>query len=423
VSAEALAPALLAPEPAPSPGRLGVRVQHVEGAPVVAVRVWLRSGARVETLPGQAVLTGRMLSEGTRRRDWRRIADEAEARGMMVASFGTFEIHGLAIDALAQDWELALDWAAELVLEPSFPTDRAAWLARQAAAELESLADQPEVKTAWGFLEQLYAPHPRSRPVQGDEASLLALAPADLAAFHRHALGSRVLVTVAGWIDEDAVERRARELFAALPAPEPPWPEPPPPRGTAERRRVVEVEAEEQAHLYAGHLTVPRRHPDYTALEILAVVLGAGSGLTGRIPTRIREHEGLAYSAHAQTLAGAGLDAGRLVAYVGTSPSTVERAERGVVEELARLVEDGIEDSELEEARAYLLGREPFRRETARQWADLLAEAEHYGLPLEDAAWRAARLAELDRTAVEEAARRHLRPEELRVTVGMPPGA
>ena len=417
VAAEAArppAPALHAAE------RLGLRVKRVEGAPVVAVRVWVRSGARVETVPGQALITGRMLAEGTRRRDWRRIADEAEARGMIVASFGGFELHGVAIDALAQDWELALEWAAELLLEPSFPEDRTAWLARQAAAELESLADQPEVRTAWGFNEQLYAPHPRSRPVQGDAASLLALTPADLAAFHRHALGGRVVLTVAGRLDRDAVERRARELFADLPAASAPWPEPPPPDGRAAPRRVVPVEAEEQAHLYMGHLTVPRRHPDYAALELLAVVLGSGSGLTGRIPTRIREREGLAYSAHAQVLAGAGLDPGRLVAYVGTAPAHAAQAEQGVAEELRRLVDDGIEQSELEEARAYLLGREPFRRETARQWADLMAEAEHYGLPLEDAAWRAARFAELDRPTVEAAARRHLRPDELKVTLGLP---
>jgi zinc protease len=417
---ELFAPPVAVAPAAPAAERLGVRVQPVEGAPVVAIRVWLRSGARAEDIPGQALLTGRILAEGTRRRDWRRIADEAEARGMMLSSFGTFEVHGVSVDALAQDWELALEWAAELALEPSFPEDRAAWLARQTAAELESLADQPEVKTAWAFLEQLYTPHPRSRPVQGDQASLMALTPGDLAAFHRRALGERVLVTAAGWLDREAVERRVRELFADLPEPGPPWPEPPAPQGAPEARRVVSVEAEEQAHLFVGHLTIPRCHPDYTALELLAVVLGSGSGLTGRIPTRIREREGLAYSAHAQTLAGAGLDAGRLVAYVGTSPATVERAERGVVEEVSRIVEEGIGEDELEEARAYLLGREPFRRETARQWADLLAEAEHYELPLEDAAWRAARLAELDRAAVEAAARRHLRPDDLRVTVGLP---
>src|SRR6185295_1740671 len=117
---------------------LVVRVRRVEGAPVVAVRLWLRAGARQEPIPGQSLVTGRMLTEGTPRRDWRRIAEEAEAKGMIVQSSGSFESIGLAIDALAQDWELALDWAAELLLESSFPEDRCAWLARQAAAEPES---------------------------------------------------------------------------------------------------------------------------------------------------------------------------------------------------------------------------------------------------------------------------------------------
>jgi len=398
---------------------LAVRVRRVEGAPVVAVRLGVRAGARVEPVPGQSLLTGRMLSEGTRTRDWLRIADEAEGKGMVLSSYGTFECHGVSVDALARDWELALEWAAELLLAPSFPSDRCTWLAKQAAAELESLADQPEVKTLWAFLDQLYTPHPRSRPLHGDMESLLRLTPDDCAAFHARALGNGLTACVAGVVDEEAVHRKLASLFSGLSAGEAPLPDPLAPVGTSELRRV-ETEAEDQAHLYIGHLTVPRCHPDYTALEVLAVILGSGAGLTGRIPNRIRESEGLAYSAHAQVVSGAGLDPGRLVAYVGTSPATVERARLGVVEEITRLVEGGIEESELEEARAYLLGREPFRRETARQWADILVEAEHYGLPVDDPGHRKAELAALDRAAVEAAARRHVRPDELRVTVGLP---
>ena len=77
-------------------------------------------------------------------------------------------------------------------------------------------------------------------------------------------------------------------------------------------------------------------------------------------------------------------------------------------------------EAELEESRAYLLGREPFRRETARQWADLLLEAEHYRLPLDDARLRAAELLACTRSEVEAAARRHIRPGDLRTTVGLP---
>jgi zinc protease len=399
---------------------LAARVRRVEGAPVVAVRLWLNAGARVESIPGQGLLTGRMLEEGTRRRDWRRIAADAESRGMELSSFGAFEGHGVNVDALAPDWELALEWAAELLREPSFPEDRCAWLGKQAAAELEGLADQPDVKSGWAFLEHLYTPHPRCRPVHGSVASLLAVSAADCAALHRTALAGGVIGAVAGMIDEDAVEGRLESLFADLPPRAQPFAPPAAPAGLPVRRHQVQVESEDQAHLYIGHLTVPRRHPDYTALELLAVVLGSGAGLTGRIPARIREREGLAYTTYAQTLAGAGEDPGRLVAYIGTSLDTAEKAEQGAVEEIARLVDEGITDGELEESRSYLLGREPFRRETARRWADLLIEAEQYGLPLDDPYRRIAELRALDRRTCEAAARRHLRPADLRVTIGLP---
>ncbi|MFY9824344.1 MAG: pitrilysin family protein, partial [Thermoanaerobaculia bacterium] len=370
-------------------------------------------------LPGQALVTGRMLAEGTRRRDWRRIAEEAESKGMSLESTGNFESIGVSVDALAQDWELALEWAVEILLDPKFPADRCAWAAKQAAAELESLADQPDVKTAWGFLDQLYSPHPRCRPVHGSVESLLALSPADCAAFHRRAQAHGILASVTGVVDEDVVSGRLARLLGAAPPDAERYPAPKAPVGLGPRH-AISLEDSDQAHLYIGHLTVDRRHPDYAALELLAVVLGSGAGLTGRIPARIREREGLAYTTYAQTVAGSGLDAGRLLMYVGTSPATVEQAERGVVEEVTRLVADGIEDAELEEARAYLLGREPFRHETARQWADLLIEAEEYGLPLDDFEHRRAELEALDRSTVEAAARRHVHPEALRVTVGMP---
>ncbi|HEX2254847.1 MAG TPA: pitrilysin family protein [Thermoanaerobaculia bacterium] len=423
--------------PGPTLGREGtgleVRVRRVPGAPIVAVRVWLPGGARIEQVPGRALVTGRLLSEGTRRQDWRALTDRVEARGMILGTQGTFESHGVALDALAADWRDALALAAEVVLEPTFPPERCAWIVRQAAAELESLGDQPEVRTAFGFLDQLYRPSRRALPLHGTAETLDTLTPADCAAFHLRSLARGVRVAVAGDIDEEAVEARVRELFGAPPPVAPTGTddagvpgdvEPAPPVGDPPGRRVVELRHGDpdapQAHLYVGHLTLPRTAEDFEALEVAAVVLGAGAGLTGRIPARVREREGLAYTVSVHTVAGAGLDPGRLVLYAGTSPATVEQAERGMREELARLVEDGPTDEETEAARAWLLGREPFRRETARQWADLMAEAMHYRLPVDRPEWRAGRLAALGRAEVAAAARRHLHPDQLRVTVGLP---
>lgn len=399
---------------------LDTAVRRVTGLPVVALRLWLRGGARVEELPGQAYITGRMLCEGTRQRSWKEIAEAAESRGMILSSSGTLQAQGLALDALAQDWEEALDWVFELLLESSFPEERSDWLTRQAAAELESLADRPEVKTRWAFLKQLYTPHPANRPLSGDATSLARLQGRQCAAFHRRVTAVGGVFTVAGEVDEDRVRSRVETLLEAFNGDADPLSEPPSPVGLEELHQTLTTNAQGQAHLYAGHLMVSRTHPDLTALELIGVILGSGSGLTGRIPTRIREQEGLAYSAHATTTAGCGVDAGHLLVYVGTSPDTVAQAERGIREELTRLLDEGIQPGEFEEARSYLLGREPFRRETARQWADLLAEARFFRLPIDEPEYRREQVEALELTEVQDVARRHIFPEKLKVTVGLP---
>ena len=396
-----------------------IEVRHVAGPGLIAVRAWCAGGARVETVPGLALVAGRSLSEGSRARDWRRIADDAEALGASLSSDGSWEIHGVSVEARHGHWREALDWAVELAMTPSFPDDRCRWMARQAAAELESLADQPEVRTAWSFLEHLYAPHPRARPLHGTRDTLAGLTAADCARFHAEALARGLVVHVTGDVDPEGVRGHLEALGVTGGAAASP-PEPPAPVGLPEPRREVALPPGDQAHLYAGCLTVPIAHPDRHALELLGVVLGSGAGLSGRLPERVREREGLAYSVQVQTLAGAGLDPGRLAVYVGTSPETVAQAETAVTEELERVLSDGVSAEEVDDARAYLLGREPFRRETARQWADLLVVSALHGTPEHESDWHRERLEALDAEAVTDAARRHLEPARMKVTVGLP---
>jgi zinc protease len=361
--------------------RVVVKARHVPGAPVLSVRVWLRAGSREEAIPGLALVTGRALVEGSSERDWRTVLEEAESRGIGIAGFGGAEAIGIAIDALAEDWELALEWAAELSLSPQFSADRVSWCTRRAAAELQSLGDQPEIVTEWAFLKQLYSPHPRARPLHGTVTSLARITRNDCRSFHQRALGRGVIVAAAGNVDEALLRARLEELFKESRGRAGSLGNPPAVQGLAESDLEVPIDSTDQAHLFLGHLTLPLKHPAVPALQVAAVVLGAGSGLTGRIPERVREQEGLAYSVGVDLLAGAGLDSGRFVVYVGTAPTNLRQAERSVIEEIDRLASSGITDQELSDAKSYLIWRDPFHRETARQWSDLLAESE-YTAPL-----------------------------------------
>ncbi|MCP4203307.1 MAG: insulinase family protein [bacterium] len=395
-----------------------IRVRRVPGAPVVAVRVWLPGGSTAETLPGQALVSGRLLLEGTRTRSWRVISEAAEKRGAAMVADAGYEAQGLAIDALADDWELALDWAAELVLSSVFPQERCRWLARQAAAELEQLADHPDVKTSWAFARQLYGTGARGRPLQGSVESLESLEAEACESFHRSCLQRGAIVTVAGDIVEGAVEAKLLGLFGGLPSPGGLPSTPADSGGETVSHQEVELEESEQAHWFGGAVTASRRDPDYWPLGLVGIVLGAGGHLNGRISRRVRELEGLAYSCSIATVAGAGREAGSFTVAAGTSPERVDEVGVAVAEELEALVHDGVTQEELRDARAYLLGSEPFARETARQWATLLAQAELFGVPLDDSGWVTDRWLAVTEGRALEVARLHLDPRRLRVTVG-----
>lgn len=403
-------------------GRLRLAALRVPAADVVAVRGWLRGGARTEGSPGLSLLTGRMLVEGTEQRTWREIAEQAEARGISVDGSATAEVHGLAVDALADDAGLALDWLAELLLSPGFAPDRFELLRDQTLGELMSLADRPEVVTGWTFRDQLYHPHPLAAPGQGTPESLDELSPEDCRRFHRKALARGGVIAVAGAVDEREVLSRFEGLFGPAGDSGPPaaagW-EPPTPEGRPERCIEVGTASREQAHVYAGHFTVNRTHPDLPELRALGILLGS-DGLAGLIPNRVREREGLAYATGVDLLAGAGTDPGALSVYLGTHPDHVERGLELVRDSLRLVLEEPPAAEVLEECKTGMLGREPFATETAGCWAALLVDSLLHGLPSYRRSFRLERIERLTPQRVFEAARRHIDPGRLRVTIGLP---
>ena len=69
-----------------------------------------------------------------------------------------------------------------------------------------------------------------------------------------------------------------------------------------------------------------------------------------------------------------------------------------------------------------MFGREPFATETAGQWAGLLVDALLFDLPGYRRSFRLERIERLTPRGVFEAARRHIHPDRMRVTVGRPAG-
>lgn len=89
--------------------------------------------------------------------------------------------------------------------------------------------------------------------------------------------------------------------------------------------------------------------PDYGALEVGNYILGGS--FTSRLWMRLREKEGLCYGTGSRVNADSEDPYTRFLTFAICNPVNIEKVDKGAVEEIARLVKDGVTDAELESAK------------------------------------------------------------------------
>jgi predicted Zn-dependent peptidase len=119
--------------------------------------------------------------------------------------------------------------------------------------------------------------------------------------------------------------------------------------GPAVRIRPRETE---QAHLVIGGLGLNRADERRFAFDTLNHILGGG--MSSRLFLTIREERGLAYSVGSFRMPHA--DAGGWGVYVGTTPAQAETCLQLIVDEVDRVVTDGVTAAELARAKGSMRG-------------------------------------------------------------------
>ena len=141
--------------------------------------------------------------------------------------------------------------------------------------------------------------------------------------------------------------------------------------------------AKQQLCIYLGHLGTIRDNPDHYALQVLDVILGGGPGFASRIPRRLRDEMGLAYTTYSDISGSSGLYPGRFVAYVGTSPEKRNEVLNGLQRIINEFVESGPTEDEIQLAQHFLLGSFVFEFHSNLSLARFLLTTEIHSLGTE----------------------------------------
>ncbi|MEO5589236.1 MAG: pitrilysin family protein [Gemmatimonadaceae bacterium] len=365
---------------------------------------------------GLAELTAQAIREGTQDRDGATLTLDLERLGTSLETGADWDSTIAAMTVLKDRLPKAFGILAEVLQSPAFREEDIQRLKAERLAERMQILDEPRGLADESFARFVYAAGSRySEPMSGSARSVSAITRSDVVGFYeKHYLPSAVTVILAGDIGADeGIELVSSTLGL--------W------KG---KRSLVTVEADEssrssnavqiiskpkaaQSELRIGHRGVPRSHPDYFPIVVMNAILG---GLfSSRINLNLREKHGYTYGA--SSYFDWRRQAGPFVISTAVQSEVTAAAISEVMKEIEAMRDREVGEEELSLATSYLEGVFPIRYETTSAIASALAGMVTFSLPEDYFNNYRANIAAVTPESVLAAAREHVRPDQLQVTV------
>jgi zinc protease len=392
-----------------------IAVFHHE-QPAVSVRLIVRAGGAQDPAakPGVAYLAASLLDQGTATKTAEQVANAIDSIGGALGTGAGTDLTFINAAVMKDSLNTGLDLVSEIARSPSFAGEEIERQRQQILSGLKVSYDDPDYLAGVVFDRLVFGFNPYGRPGTGTPETLASITRDDLVAFHQRWFGANnaILAIVGDTTPEEAFAGAERAFgkwgrveVAAIPPLEPPPP----------TRRVVVVDrpGAVQTEIRVGNIGLPRRHPDYLALDMAIKILGGEGG--NRLHRVLRTERGLTYGASADV--NALRESGDIVADTDTRSETTAETLRLIVDEFWRLQRQRVQQRELSDAQAYLTGSFPLTIETPSAIALQVLNAVFYGLDMNELQTYRERVNAVTADDIQRVAKEYLRPDRLTIVL------
>ncbi|HEX7761196.1 MAG TPA: pitrilysin family protein [Caulobacteraceae bacterium] len=320
------------------------------GYETLALSVVAGRGSRWEDAArsGWSHLLEHMVFKGAGGRTAREIVEVIEAAGGQINAATGHERTSFQVRALSGGLELAMAVTADIVQRPTLDAGDLIREKHVVGQEIAEAADTPDDQVFELAQTVAFADQPMGRPILGAPEALAPATPADMEAWRAAIYApDRLVISVAGAVDEDELLRLAQAHFGAATAPPPFTPQ----AALFTGGDVAETRRLEQAHVVFMLPAPGLLDPDHFALRLFVEILGGG--MSSRLFQEAREKLGLAYAIDA--FFDAYDDTGVMGVYAGCAARDAGRLAQ-VTGEQIRAVAAGVSAAELARAKAQLKG-------------------------------------------------------------------
>ena len=250
-------------------------------------------------------------------------------------------------------FEQAMTMLADMVRNPLFASDEISRERKVISEEIGMYMDDPGSWVSVLAAELFWKDTPLGREIAGTRETVQRLPESAIRDYHaRHYLPNNLVISVAGDVTPEQVERVATELLGDWqPQPVPVWtPCPPTPGAPSIRLEYRETEQTNFDLLLPG---MPYPDPDRYALSLLNTILG--DSMSSRLFLEVRERKGLAYDVGSAPIQYH--DTGAFSITAGVAPEQTIEALTAILHEVARIRGEPVTAEELTRAKEYTRGR------------------------------------------------------------------
>jgi zinc protease len=376
----------------------------------------IRAGAAQDPpeKPGVAALAAALLDQGTTTRSAEQIQLAIDTVGGIIGAGSSTEMTSVHAVVLKDSFTFALDLLFDIARNAAFDAQEVEFQRKQMLSGLTVSYEDPDYLAGVIFERLVYGFHPYGRPNSGTPESLAAIARQDLVEFHKSWFGANnAILAIVGDITTEEAFAGAERVFGTWGKAARTAEKPVDPPAPTRRLIVVDRPGAVQTEIRAGNIALPRRHPDYLALDLAMKILGGEGG--NRLHRVLRSDRGLTYGASADLHARR--DAGHIVADTDTRSESTAEALRLLVDEMWRLRRQRVSERELADAQAYLTGSFPLTIETPRAIAQQILHAVFHGIDLEELQTYRERVNAVSVDDIQRVAAAHLHPDRLSIVL------
>ena len=396
------------PPPARQVLRNGMRliVQDHRASDIVAIYLFVGVGVRYEAPDqlGYAHFQEHMLFKGTDRFGPGYVDRTVEGVGGRSNAVTSFDYTSFYLVLPGEATASGIELLADMAFRSSFVPDEIGREREVIFEEARIEQDNPRSAIVRQLYGLVFAGNPYGRPVLGTRETMQAATQERLRAFNRrYYVPENMTLVVAGPVDAVGVRAIVDRTFGRAPATAyKPTPAPAPAPLTGGVRRTVERD-EQQAHLALGWQAPRSDDANGDAVDLLTTIL-AGTE-SSRLAQRLRDKERLVSSV---TMSYSALMGGGIVSLrTELEAKDLERVERIILEEIARIQESGPTEEERRLAVPKFEAQHAFDTETSEGLA--------YAYGLAETTWTldaelryVDRLRRISREQIRDAARRYL---------------